>query len=86
MSDLTRRRFVTTSAGTAAGLTAIGSLVTAQAQAKAEAEANGAPVQPDPVVAYVKDPIKGDISIMSGDRQVSIRDPRLAARIVRAAR
>jgi hypothetical protein len=80
MSDLTRRKFVTTSAGTAAGMTAIGALVTAQA------EADEGAVGSDPVVAYVTDPRKGEISVMSGDREVSVRDPKLAAQIARAAR
>lgn len=80
MSDLTRRKFVTTSAGTAAGMTAIGALVAAQA------EADEGAVGSDPVVAYVTDPRKGEISVMSGDREVNVRDPKLAAQIARAAR
>jgi hypothetical protein len=80
MSDLTRRRFVTTSAGAAAGMTAVGALVAAQADADTSA------VGSDPVVAYVTDPRKGEISVMSGDREVSVRDPKLAAQIARAAR
>jgi hypothetical protein len=80
MSDLTRRGFVKTTAGAAAGMTAIGALVTGQAEADAHVTGS------DPVVAYVKDPRTGEISVMSGDREVSVRDPKLAARIARAAR
>ena len=79
MSDLTRRGFVKTSAGAAAGMTAIGALVAEQADADAVAGS-------DPIVAYVSDPGKGEISVMSGDREVTVRDPKLAARIARAAR
>ena len=79
MSDLTRRGFVKTSAGSAAGMTAIGALVAEQADADAVAGS-------DPIVAYVSDPGKGEISVMSGDREVTVRDPKLAARIARAAR
>lgn len=80
MSDVTRRGFVKNSAGAAAGVTVIGTLVSAQAEAKVEA-----PTGSDPVVAYVKDPRTGEISVMSGDHEVSVHDPKLAARIARAA-
>jgi hypothetical protein len=80
MSDVTRRGFVKNSAGAAAGITAIGAIVASQAAA------NTGPAGSDPVVAYVKDPRKGEISVMSGDREVTIHDPKLAAQIARAAR
>ncbi len=80
MSAVTRRGFVRTSAGAAAGITAIGAIVASQA------EANTGPAGSDPVVAYVKDPRKGHISVMSGNREVTIHDPKLAAQIARAAR
>ncbi|MGI8714615.1 MAG: hypothetical protein ACR2NR_15850 [Solirubrobacteraceae bacterium] len=78
MSELSRRGFVKTSAGTAAGLTAIGAFAAAQADAKA--------VGSEPVVAYISDPRSGEISVMSGGREVIVRDPKLAAQISRAAR
>ena len=80
MSDLTRLGFVKSSAGAAAGLTVIGTLVTSQA------EADTGPVGSEPVVAYVKNPRTGEISLMSGDREVFIHDPKLAAKLARAAR
>jgi hypothetical protein len=80
MSDLTRRGFVKSSAGAAAGLTALGALVTEQAEAKVQ------PHEKHPIVAYVKDPRTGEISVMTGDREVHVRDSKLAARIARAAR
>jgi hypothetical protein len=81
MSDLTRRGFVKNSAGAAAGMTVAGALVAA-----GEAEAKGGAVGSEPVVAYVKDPRKGDISLMSGDHEVVVRDRKLAAQIARKAR
>ncbi|MDQ6775203.1 MAG: hypothetical protein M3071_03055 [Actinomycetota bacterium] len=45
-----------------------------------------APAGSEPVVAYVRDPSSGEISVMSGDREVTVRDLKLAARIERAAR
>jgi hypothetical protein len=38
------------------------------------------------VVAYVSNPRKGEISVMTGKREVTVRDPKLAASIVRAGR
>lgn len=81
MTDLTRRGFVKNSAGAAAGMTVIGGLVAEHADATDAAAAGS-----EPVVAYVKDPGKGEISVMAGDREVTIHDPKLAARITRAAR
>ena len=79
MSALTRRGFVTRSAAAAAGMTAVGTIVAQQADADSVAGA-------DPVVAYVSNPRKGEISVMTGDREVTVRDPKLAASIVRAGR
>jgi hypothetical protein len=59
MSALTRRGFVKNSAGAAAGLTAIGALVAQQADA-------GAVAGSEPVVAYVSNPGKGEISRSHG--------------------
>jgi hypothetical protein len=39
-----------------------------------------------PVVAYVRDAGKGEISVMTGEREVKVHDRKLAARIARAAR
>jgi len=91
MTALTRRGFVTKSAGTAAGLTAIGALGAKRADAErantelADADSD-APAGSEPVVAYIRDPSRGEISVMTGEREVTVRDPKLAARIARAAR
>ncbi len=81
MSDLTRRGFVRSSAGAAAGITAIGALGVSQADADATAPGPGS----TPVVAYVRDLRSGEIALMSGDREVTVRDRKLAAQIARAA-
>jgi hypothetical protein len=76
MNDVTRRAFVRTSVGVAAGLTALDALD--------QADARGQP--PDgPVVAIVRDPGKGEVSLIAGDREITLRDPQLVARLVRAA-
>ena len=79
MSALTRRGFVKKSAVAAAGMTAVGTVVAQQADADAVATA-------DPVVAYVSNPRKGEVSVMTGDREVTVHDRKLAASIVRAGR
>ncbi|HTP21601.1 MAG TPA: twin-arginine translocation signal domain-containing protein [Solirubrobacteraceae bacterium] len=78
MSDSTRRGFVKNSAAAAAGMTVVGALVAEQADAKAAAKSG-------PVVAYIRDPRTGEISVMSGEREVKLHDRKIAARIARAA-
>ena len=80
MSELTRRAFVQSSAGAAAGMTAIGVLGAAEADAKGHADHS------HPVVAWIGDPRNGKITVMAGKREVTIRDHKLAAQIARAAR
>jgi hypothetical protein len=79
MSSVTRRGFVKNSAAAAAGMTAVGAIVAQQADADVVSEA-------EPVVAYVSNPRKGEISVMTGKHEVTVRDPKLAASIVRAGR
>jgi hypothetical protein len=80
VSDLVRRDFVKNSALTAAGMTVIGAI--AADIASADSGAAGS----EPVVAYVSDPSKGEISVMKGEREVKLRDRKLARDISRAAR
>ena len=70
MSD-TRRAFVKRSAGAAVGATMLGALLASEADATTT----------EPVVAYVRE---GQISIMTGEREVTVRDRKLAAQIIRA--
>ena len=80
MSELTRRDFVKNSAVTAAGMTVIGAF--AADVASADSSESGS----EPVVAYVSDPRKGEITVMQGEREVTLRDRKLARDISRAAR
>jgi hypothetical protein len=79
MSESTRRGFVKNSAAAAAGLTVVGALVAEQAEAKAAKDSG-------PVIAYVRDPGTGEISVMAGEREVKLHDHKIAARLARAAR
>ena len=80
MDDLTRRSFVRSSAGAAAGVTAMGAFGVGEADAKRAA------THEHPVVAWLGDPRDGKITIMKGDREVTIHDHKLAAKIANAAR
>jgi hypothetical protein len=79
MSDTTRRGFVKSSAAAAAGATVVGALIAEEADANAAA-ASG------PIVAYIREPQTGEISVMAGERQVKLHDRKIAARIARAAK
>jgi hypothetical protein len=79
MSGSTRRAFVKNSAAAAAGVTVVGALLTEEAQARVA-------VQGGPIVAYVHDARTGEVSVLAGDREVHVRDRKLAAQIANAAR
>jgi hypothetical protein len=79
VSEITRLGFVKSSAKTVAGATALAVLVTSQS------EADTTHVGTEPVVAYVKNPRNGEIAVMSGEREVTVRDRELAAKIAKAA-
>jgi hypothetical protein len=79
MSDSTRRGFIKSSAGAAAGVTVVGALLAEQADAEAAGESG-------PIVAYIRQPRTGEISVMAGERQVTLQDRKIAARIARAAK
>jgi hypothetical protein len=88
MGDLTTRRgFVKGSAVATAGATALGSLLadSALARSGAGAHAGAGGGGSTPIVAWVRDPARGEISVMVGEREVRVRDRGLAARIARAA-
>ena len=79
MSDSTRRGFVKSSAAAAASVTVVGALIAEEADAKAASRSG-------PIVAYIREPRSGEITVMAGERQVKLHDRKIAARIVRAAK
>ena len=82
MDDVTRRGFVRSSAGAAAMLAAAGTVGAAEAQA----DEHGHHHHAHPIVAWIGDPRDGKVTVMSGDREVTIRDHALVGRIARAAK
>lgn len=53
--------------------------------AAAEADVGAASLS-EPLVAHVRDLSSGEISLYNGTREVLVRDPQLASRLLRAAR
>jgi hypothetical protein len=83
MDEVTRRGFVQSSAGAAAGVATYGAFGVADADAK---DPKKRATHEHPVVAWLGDPRDGTITIMSGKREVTIHDHALAAKIARHAR
>jgi hypothetical protein len=82
------RRSLIKKAGVAA--TGVAGLGIAGAQA-AEAEPQGevvapsGPVPAEPVVAFVRDAKRGEVTVVAGTRETTYRDPALVARLAKAA-
>ena len=92
MDKLSRRDFLQKSSiGVVAGATMIGALASEVQPAAAANRAAGSVTgttkraTSDPVVAYVRDGRRGEVSIMVGDREVVRRDPELVRRLLHAA-
>lgn len=91
MARLSRRRFLQT--GMATGAASIGTLTLGSGLAAAALAATGiggaelaAASNGEPVVAYVRDPRKGELNVVVGHNEVAVRDPDLVGRLLRAAR
>jgi hypothetical protein len=85
MSKLSRSSFLKT-AGLATGAALVGGVPTAGAASEAAPELV---VQPsatprDPIVAYVRDATKGEVTIVSGLNETTFRDPALVKRLTKA--
>lgn len=84
---VTRLSFLKASAGTAAGAAAIG----LPAAAALSGEKSGVPVEPssatprEPVVAYVRDARRGEVTVVSGTNETTYRDRALAEKLLAAA-
>ncbi len=89
MAKLTRRTLVQTSVG-AAAVGVLAGVVTTAPHSAAAASSEAAMTQlskaklPGPMVAYVSDLAKGEIVLMVGEQQITVRDPELAVRLLKA--
>jgi len=85
---VTRLSFLKSSAGVAAGAAMV---AVPGAVAQAAEEKSGVPVAPsspnprEPVVAYVRDAARGEVTVMSGTHEKTYRDRALAKRLMAAA-
>jgi hypothetical protein len=89
LGPVTRRSLLAGSVGVASTLAVSGGI-----PAIAAADSSGAPVPiapprtpipADPVIAYVHDSERGEVTLISGHHELTYRDPELAARLIAAA-
>jgi len=86
MKNVSRRKFLV---GATAGAVVVGvgaavpTLVAAQSRSQSKAK-TGAKVN-GPVMAYVIDTSKGEVVLLNGTRKVTVNDPDLVQRLVKAA-
>jgi hypothetical protein len=90
-----RRRFLQASAGAAAGVAAITTgpkLAAAALHGQSTAPPLGVVTKPsgpppaETVMAYVRDEATGEVTVLSGMRETTYRDPELAKRLIDAGR
>jgi hypothetical protein len=84
---LTRLSFIKASAGLAAGAAAIAvpGAAALAAEEKGIAIDPSSPSPPEPVVAYVRDAERGEVTVMSGTGETTYRDRALTRRLLAAA-
>ncbi len=86
MSTLDRRSFLKT-AGVATGVAVVGGVPAAAAAAvesRQDVVATPLPLPREPLVAYVRDLDKGEVTIVAGLKETTVRDAQLAKRIGKA--
>jgi hypothetical protein len=83
---VTRLSFIKASAGVAAGVAAAGVPAVALSREDGrEIPQPDTPAPQEPVMAYVHDAERGEVTVMSGTREVTYRDRALAKRLMAAA-
>jgi hypothetical protein len=85
-SGVTRLSFIKASAGAAAGAAAIAVPAAVVAgQQNGEVTEPSTPNPPEPVMAYVRDARRGEVTLMHGTSETTYRDPALVKRLLDAA-
>lgn len=83
---VTRLSFIKTSAGVAAGAAAIGVPAAIRSgETSTEVAKPSSPAPGEPVMAYVHDARRGEVTVMAGTRETTYRDPALVKRLLKAA-
>ncbi len=87
-TGLSRRALIAGSAGAATtiAVTAVAPAAIARSEVAATAVATpSTPIPPDPIVAYVHDADRGEVTVVSGRVERTYRDPVLVKRLLAAA-
>ena len=85
-TGVTRLSFIKTSAGVAAGMAAVGVPAVASAKEEGGVETDpSTPTPPEPVTAYVRDPARGEVTVLAGTREKTYKDRALVKRLMKAA-
>jgi hypothetical protein len=84
---MTRLSFIKASAGAAAGVAAIGTpgAIAAATGEAAVATKPSTPTPREPVVAYVRNAKRHEVTVVSGTREATYRDRALVRRLMKAA-
>ena len=92
MGELSRRTFIASGAAAAAGAAiAAAPKIAGDKAAGGTAEAAGQVTEPtvpaprEPVMAYVRDAQRGEVTVMAGTQETTYRDPVLVKRLLNAA-
>jgi hypothetical protein len=91
MREVTRRLFLRRSAGVAGGAAVVGAPAVLAETASARGStarvlaSPSAGVPHEPVMAYVRDADRGEVTIVAGTRETTYRDPELVRRLLAAA-
>lgn len=86
-AGVTRLSFIKASAGAAAGAAAIGVPVAAVISSEKEGVVTepSSPTPNEPVLAYVRDAERGEVTVISGTSETTYRDRALARKLLAAA-
>ena len=84
---VTRQSFIKASAGVAAGMAAVGvpAAVARSGEGAAVPVEPSSPIPREPVVAYVRDAERGEVTVVSGTSERTYRDRALVKRMLAAA-
>lgn len=83
-----RRSFVKRAGAAGLSAAALGATAAAPAGAEARAEETepSGPVPAEPVVAFVRNAERGEVTVVSGSHETTYRDKALVSRLVKAAK
>lgn len=85
MVDQSRRLFLKSASLGAAVVGVAAAFPALQASAASAADERSGPAHDGPLMAYVSDRRRGEVTVMVGEREVVRHDPDLAARLARLA-